>query len=229
MSMGYLTNFSDVLKFVVARFGTRPENSCLIAAYRCQGYNAEPDASCRLRPLFEDYMKHWLLAAVITVNLPAFAANAAKPNADQEEIKGIVETFRIAVVNKDKASFLKLFFNENTPWIGVTSENGLKFLKEKKKDTSQPDADKIYSQDNPTKFIDGLISNPRHFEEKFSGVRIDSDGNVGLVYFDYSFNIDGYKADWGKESWHLVHTADGWKISSVIWSMDFNPEPPKSK
>lgn len=174
-------------------------------------------------------MKHWLLAAVISFSLPAFAATPVKPSGDQEEIKAVVETFRTAVVNKDKASFLKLFFNENASWIGVTSDKGLKLLKEKKKDASQPDPDKIFSQDNPTKFIDGLIANPRHFEEKFSNVRVDTDGNIGVVYFDYSFSVEGYKANWGKESWHLVHTADGWKISSVIWSMDLNPEPPKGK
>ena len=174
-------------------------------------------------------MKHWLLAVAMISGFPVFAADPVKPSSDQEQIKGVVEAFRKAVLNKDKASFLTLFFNENTPWIGVTSDKGLKFLKEKKKDASQPDPDKIYSQDNPTKFIDGLIANPRHFEEKFSNVRVDTDGNVGLVYFDYSFNIDGYKANWGKETWHLIHTVGGWKISSVIWSMDFNPESPKGK
>ena len=66
-------------------------------------------------------------------------------------------------------------------------------------------------------------------EEKFSKIHIDTDGNIGVVYFDYSFNVDGYKANWGKGSWHLVHAPDGWKISSVIWSMDVNLEPQKAK
>jgi hypothetical protein len=174
-------------------------------------------------------MKHWLLAAGIFVSLPALAANPVKPTTDQDDIKGIVESFRTAVVNKDKAGFLKLFFNESTPWIGVTSEKGLKLLKAKKTDPNQPDPEKIYSQDNPSKFIDGLIKDGRHFEEKFSNVHVDTDGSIGMVYFDYSFNVEGYKANWGKETWHLVRTTDGWKISSVIWSMDLNPEPPKAK
>jgi ketosteroid isomerase-like protein len=183
-------------------------------------------------PSFEDPMKPWLLAAGIFLCVPALAANPAKPTTpttDQDEIKGIVESFRSAVVNKDKAGFLKLFFNDSTPWIGVTSEQGLKLLRGRKTDANQPDPEKIYSQDNPTKFINGLIGNPRHFEEKFSNIHIDTDGSIGLVYFDYSFNVDGYKANWGKESWQLVRTSDGWKISAVIWSMDLNPEPPKSK
>jgi hypothetical protein len=183
-------------------------------------------------------MKYWLLAVAIFASVPALATGSTKPvkeakevktTGDQDQIKSIVETFRTTVINKDKDNFLKLFFSENTPWIGVTSDKGLKLLKDRKKDASQPDPEKIYSQDNPTKFMDGLIASPGHFEEKFSNVRIDTDSNVGLVYFDYSFSVNGYKVNFGKESWHLVHTGDGWKISSVIWSMDFNPEPPKTK
>jgi hypothetical protein len=179
-------------------------------------------------------MKHGLLLAAIFASLPAFASKPVpkpviKPNADQEQIKVIVESFRAAIVNKDKPGFLTLFFNDKTPWIGVSSDKGLKLLKDKKKDASQPDPEKIFSSDNPGLFMDGLLSKPQHFEEKFSNVRIDTDGNVGVVYFDYSFSIENYKVNWGKESWHLVHTTNGWKITSVIWSMDFNPEPPKAK
>jgi hypothetical protein len=178
-------------------------------------------------------MKQQLFATAIAlalgIHLPAMAADSTKAPTDQEQIKGVIESFRTSVVNKDKTAFLKLFFNDNPPWIGVTSDKSLKMIKDHKKDPSQPDPVKIYSDDTPTKFIDGLIANPQHFEEKFSNIHIDTDGNVGLVYFDYSFNVGAYKANWGKESWHMVHTADGWKISSVVWSMDFNPEPPTGK
>jgi hypothetical protein len=174
-------------------------------------------------------MKHGLLLAALFASSPAFASKPVKPTADQEQIKAIVETFGKSIVNKDKAGFLALFLNDKTSWVGVYSDKGLKLLKEKKKDASQPDPDKIFSTDTPAMFMDGLSSNKQHFEEKFSNVRIETDGNVGTVYFDYSFNIENYKVNWGKESWHLVHSPDGWKITSVIWSMDFNATPPKAK
>ena len=179
-------------------------------------------------------MRNWVIAAVMMSALPALAATQTKPvvpvkaSADQEEIKKVMENFRVAVLNKDKPAFTKLFFNDKTSWIGVTTDNSLKILKEKKTDPNQPDPAKVFADDDPGKFIDGLIANSkRHFEEKFSNVRIDTDGNIGVVYFDYVFDIDGYKANSGKGSWHLVHSADGWKINSVIWSMEINFQPPK--
>lgn len=34
---------------------------------------------------------------------------------------------------------------------------------------------------------------------------------------------------WGKESWQMVRTADGWKIAAVVWSQELNPTPPPAK
>ena len=55
---------------------------------------------------------------------------------------------------------------------------------------------------------------------------IETDGEVAQVWFDYSFMVGSYRANWGKEAWHLVRTDAGWKIASVVWSMETNPEPP---
>ena len=120
-----------------------------------------------------------LFAAVLVLSvLNGCAATmpARPPSEDRAAIEHVVTTFRSAMINKDKDSFMK---------------------------------------------------NPARVEETFDNVRIDSDGDVAQVWFDYSFNEAGYKANWGKESWHMVRTGDGWKINSVIWSMEFNPVPPK--
>ena len=39
-------------------------------------------------------------------------------------------------------------------------------------------------------------------EETFSNVRIDSDGDVAAVSFDYSFLSNDQPTNWGKECWH---------------------------
>lgn len=56
--------------------------------------------------------------------------------------------------------------------------------------------------------------------------RIDTDGEVARVWFDYSFMVGNYKQDSGKDAWHLLRTDAGRKIASVVWSMDSNPAPP---
>ena len=65
-------------------------------------------------------------------------------------------------------------------------------------------------------------------DEAISNLRIDSDGDVGQVWFDYNFVRGGYRENWGKESWQMVRTNDGWRIAGVVWSQELNPVPPPS-
>lgn len=173
-------------------------------------------------------MNKTIAAALVCSALATFAAPsyAASEPGDRASIEKVVETFRVAIIKKDKASFMKLLYSETIPWIGVTTDKSLARENANKPKPDMPDWKKIGSSGDPKKFIEGIIKNPGQTEEKFENVRIDSDGDVAQVWFDYSFNRDGYKSNWGKEAWHLVRTEAGWKISSVIWSMEFNPEPP---
>ena len=173
------------------------------------------------------------IAATTALSLLAtFAApsHAAQDLADRARIEQVVETFRVSIVNKDKDSFMKLFYSNDIPWIGVTTDKSLTRENANKPDPKMPDSKKLYASGNPKSFIEGIVKRKTRTEETFENVRIDSDGDVAQVWFDYSFNVDGYKSNWGKESWHMVRAPDGWKINSVIFSMEFNPEPPpKSK
>ena len=167
-----------------------------------------------------------LLAAVLVFGAFAAPLHAATPAQDQATIRQVVETFRVSLIKKDPVTFMKLFYSESIPWIGVTTDNSLAREKAEKTDPKQPDPAKLYASGNPRKFIEGISKSKNAIEETFENIRIDTDGDVAQVWFDYSFNEGGYKANWGKESWHMVRAADGWKISSVIWSMEFNPAPP---
>lgn len=78
----------------------------------------------------------------------------------------------------------------------------------------------------PRQFISYIVKEQKRIDETITNVRIDSDGDVGQVWFDYSFVLGSYKENWGKESWQMVRTADGWKIAGVVWSQEMNPTPP---
>lgn len=173
-------------------------------------------------------MKKIFALALACCALAAFAApaQAAAEPGDRERIEQMVETFRVSIIKKDKPSFMKLFYSETIPWIGVVTDKSLARETANKPDPKMPDPKKLFASSNPKKFIEGIVKDKEQCEEKFENVRIDTDGDVAQVWFDYSFNFDGYKANWGKEAWHMVRTPEGWKISSVIWSMEFNPEPP---
>jgi hypothetical protein len=86
---------------------------------------------------------------------------------------------------------------------------------------------RVNLEKNYRSFIEGIVANTPRSEEKFENVRIDTDGDIASVYFDYSFHADDRKSNYGKEAWHLVNTDDGWKIVSVIWSVIPVPAPEK--
>lgn len=155
-------------------------------------------------------------------------ALAQNPAADKQQIEAIVEAFRVAIIDKDPESFMKLFLHEDITWSGVMTDGSLARINAEIKDPNAPRPMKYFNS-KPRKFIERIAKNPARLEETFDTVHIDSDGDVAQVWFDYAFVEDGHKNNWGKESWQMVRTASGWKIAAVIWSMEDNPVPPPAR
>ncbi|SHG97100.1 nuclear transport factor 2 family protein [Massilia sp. CF038] len=178
-------------------------------------------------------MKNLLASALIfsalSALLPAALAAPATATEDRERILQIVDSYRNAIIKKDRDTFLKLFFGGAVPFIGVTTDQSLEWENANKRNASAPDGAKLYTSSNPKKFIDGIVNNPLPVEQTNDKVKIDTDGDVAQVWFDYTFIENGYKSNWGKQSWQMVRDKDGWKINAVIWSMEFNPAAPPQR
>jgi hypothetical protein len=144
------------------------------------------------------------------------------PAASEAEIRAVVEDFRTAIIAKDKARFLKLFHGMAIPWLAVADDPSLARIRQR--NAKAPKAQPLGTP-GPEPFIDFVVSSPLRIEEKFSNIRVHTDGEIGSVFFDYSFHEGDYVSNWGTEAWHLVNTGSGWKINSVIYSMTVNPEP----
>lgn len=124
------------------------------------------------------------------------------------------------LLKKDSVKFYTLFHKDPVVWVGVTQEKSL--LEELKKDSTTKD---IFS-DSYKQFYISFFKN--EIEEKFYNVQIVEDGYIASVIFDYSFWYKKKKLNWGKESWGLIKTNGEWKITSVIFSIEYeaiNPEP----
>jgi len=146
-------------------------------------------------------------------------ANTDFNQSEIKEIEAVVETFRMSLINKNKPAFINLFYNKAVPWLGVTSDQTLAFAPPPpvKKDARQ--RSKVRGS-NYLSFIDWIVSTPKAIEEKFWDVKILQDGDIASVHFKYSFHQDNNKTNWGDEAWHLVRTEEGWKIASVIYSIN---------
>lgn len=157
------------------------------------------------------------LALLLPAWLPVYAAQNAR--ADVKAIEQVVESFRTSLINKDKPTYMGLFFSdkaEDIGWQVVSEDVRLQDIRK-----TRPDAIKARQipANNFIALIDGAVASPKPTEEKFSNTKIETDGDVASVSFNYSFHDDGVKTNWGKEMWQLVRTERGWKIFSVIYSM----------
>ena len=139
---------------------------------------------------------------------------------NKKEIKQVLTTFMDCLVKKDSIKFYNLFHKEPVVWVGVTQQKS--FKEELKKDSTAKDN----FSDSYKEFYRNFYKN--EIEEKFYNVQIAEDGYIANVIFDYSFWFKGKKLNWGKENWGLIKTEGHWKITSVIFSIEYeaiNPEP----
>lgn len=164
-----------------------------------------------------------LLGLGLFLSVPQ-AACAQNPAQSRQQIEGVVETFRQAIINKDTAGFMTLFLREDITWTAVYTDASVERYNASLKDPNEPRGRKVESA-SPRKFIERIARAKEARTETFSNVRIDTDGEVAQVWFDYSFMVGAYRNNWGKESWQLVRTEAGWKIAAVVWSAEENPVP----
>lgn len=158
-----------------------------------------------------------LLACLLS--FPAFGQTDAG-NADTRSVEAVIEAFRAAIIDKDKPRFEKLFLPGNTAWQSVTGDANLREVRKNK-----PEAVKvrINPKSSHQSFIDSIVASKDRQEEKFRDVKIETDGDIASVYFDYSYHANDKETNHGKEAWHLLRTDQGWKIASVVWSVNWTP------
>ena len=153
--------------------------------------------------------------------MSAYVSARAEQNAasDIAAIEQVVESFRTSLIQKDKQTYMGLFFSdkpEDIGWQFVSEDTRLDHIRKTK-----PDAIKARQipSNNFISLIDAAVATTEPREETFSNVKIETDGEIASVSFDYSFLANGAKTNWGKEMWQLVRTEQGWKIFSVVYTI----------
>jgi hypothetical protein len=153
-----------------------------------------------------------LLLAAACLAGPVHAAD--NPHAaDVAAINQVVEQFKAAIIARDGKTLGSLFLQDHDSWLSVADEATWAAVK-----TRNPKARKVLP-DSWKSFANFVQTSPKPVEERFYNVRIDTNGAVASVWFDFDFLIDGKVSNRGSESWQLVRAEEGWKISSMLYSM----------
>ena len=138
---------------------------------------------------------------------------------DVAAVKQVVESFRVAILKKDKPSFMDLFFSskpEEIGWQAVVDDARLEVIR-----LDRPQAIKArrIPTNNFVALIDSVVASKTTEEERISNVSVDTDGEVASASFDYVYLSDGRATNWGREQWQLVRTERSWKIYSVVYTI----------
>lgn len=159
------------------------------------------------------------LLLIVSLN----SVSAQETTEDQQEIHKILNTFMQSIIKKDSVTFNSLFFEGHVNWIGVINEKS-----QAKRIEAKPTITKNYFTDTHQSFIESIVKDKKS-EEKFENIVIANDDAVASVTFDYTFWSEDSMENWGKEYWQLVKVGGKWKISSILFSMEFSKYYPKPK
>jgi len=142
--------------------------------------------------------------------------HAASPghDADVAAIRQVVQQFQSAIVAHDGKALGTLFVPEGGAWLSVLDDATYAAAKAR-----NPAAPRMMPS-TWQKFADMIQHGTRPVEERFYDVRIETNGTVGSVWFDFDFLADGKVTNRGSETWQLVRTGDGWKIQAMLYSVD---------
>lgn len=167
-------------------------------------------------------MMKFLACFLIFTLQTSFLPAQPKAGDAEKEITKVMHDFMRAIIDKDSVTFYSLFHTEPVAWVGSYKDKTQATRLQKNSKA------KSYFTDDYKNFIRGIIGDKESTEEKFYNVRMVCDESIASLSFDYSFWFGGKKSNWGKESWGLLKVDGRWKITSVLFSMDFenvNPEP----
>ena len=140
-------------------------------------------------------------------------ADAPSRSADVAAIEQVVERFKAAILAHDGKTLDGLFLADHDSWLEVADERTWAEVKRK-----HPEARKVVV-DARRKFVEFVQHGTRPVEERFYNVRIETNGAIGMVYFDFDFIADGKVNNRGSETWQMVRAEDGWKIAAMLYSI----------
>ena len=153
-------------------------------------------------------------APAVAFTLLVSATAGAQDSVNTSDVPHVMAAFHEAVVHHDGARLAALFIPEGSAWLNVLSDDAYAQARAK-----SPDAVKVRvgSYKDFAKFVSTTTAN---LDPEHSHVRIQSDGTIASVYFDFVFFSDGTPNNRGHETWQLVKGPDGWRIAAITYSSE---------
>jgi hypothetical protein len=164
-------------------------------------------------PLSALVLSIWLGTRVYAVDQQvAMDKTADAPSLARAGLQHLVESFQRAILEKN-ADAIRGMFLPGGSWFRVLDRTSLAAARAKKPEARQIDPGSY------EEFAKLLGTTSAALEETVDNIRIEADGTVGMVYFDYRVIKDGRQTNHGVETWQVIRASDGWKISAMLYSV----------
>ena len=84
---------------------------------------------------------------------------------------------------------------------------------------SRPDGSKLVRHISWEDYLAKIKPGEHHYHEQFSGnPMIQIDGDIAMVWGEFTLSVDGKPATCGVDHFDLVREAGAWKVQNVTWS-----------
>jgi len=146
-------------------------------------------------------------ALVATQAFGADVAGASKGDQDLSALRALWNNYEHAVAEKDASALLNMYVSADVPVRGGFAPSSYALVTAANK---QPVPRTLLT--TAKEDVAGEVKLP---PDETENLDVHSDGEVGSISFDYKAKV-GH----GRIIWTTVLTSDGWKIASVVYSIN---------
>jgi hypothetical protein len=156
-------------------------------------------------------MKKFLLALILmfAVDASVAAQNTAKQDAGQEAAAAVAHKLFEAMRAKSAEAIRALFMPE-----------GQLVAVDKPRTGDGLSKTRVFTADAFARMISDAKA--PEFIERMPQTEVKIFGDMALVYGRYTFHVGDKFSHCGTNSFHLVRTADGWKIANAASTLEFD-------
>ena len=156
---------------------------------------------------------HNLIATVTGLAISAYACGATpatSPSTEDHDVSALHQlwsSYQQAVAKKDAKTLLEFYVNADVPVMGGIAPRSYTIITAA---NQQPVPRTILT--TAREDVAGEVKLP---PDQIENLAIHSDGEIGSISVDYAA-----KMGHGRIIWSTVRTNDGWKIASVVYSIN---------
>ena len=151
-------------------------------------------------------MKTLLLSFIIALSIDSFAQE--KQDQDKKEILQKVQQFFDALETQDTVLYKSIILKDGQTWAISEKDGTVKY-------SMRQFSDRLKTFVNPAQII----------QEKLLSSKVMIHKQIAMAWVPYTLDISGKFSHTGVDVFTLLKTSEGWKISTLAFTMDSGSVP----